>query len=424
MNIWTVVLSLACVAVAVLPATGQDEGEETTVSNGDEYEYDDTTDPAAADTPAEDGTDVPATSPLPTRIMDSPREQSTPQPPKSTTSGERSTSPTPGSPVLKQTYKSQPSKRPGPGSTTENGEWVWQTKTSSPSDSTDPSDSSSSTDSSGSTDSDSSDDPESTDSSTDASTTPVGPMKLRLTTLTPNTLRKVISPSLVHMTTTEEPDTATDSEGDVYRLSLDIGNPRCGDPKYKYHFKKYTKTNMWSGMSDVDACCLRPDIQATQDINVMNATCCLTQGSLCDDGSMKCCKNAECKDTEKGEKRCDFKAGFWKTSQSLNQPFSGWMPAKTPTLCKDSRYMFYREATCGGKGVPPKGGCCAMQDTTEPQNVYKSCCLNTPYGCCFMNGFCRRWIPSSLVPYELRENDFQKELDPDTLQIIQRETKR
>ena len=253
--------------------------------------------------------------------------------------------------------------------------------------------------------------------------TPPGPMLFRLSTLEPDTLKKVLSPSLAFFTTTDKPQTATDAEGDEFRLSLDVSNPRCGDSRYKYHYKKFTYSNMWSGLSDVDACCLRPDILATQDIRVMNATCCLTQGSLCEDGAMTCCKNAKCTKTIKGEKRCEFNAGFWQTSKALHMPFVGWKPAKTPMVCTDPRYMFYREASVAVKGMPPKSGCCAMQDTTEPENVYRSCCLNSYEGCCFKNGFCRKWIPSTMVPYEMRENDFQKEVDAEILKLIQHESK-
>lgn len=258
---------------------------------------------------------------------------------------------------------------------------------------------------------------------TTAPVTPRGPMTFRLSTLEPDTLKKVLSPSLVYMTTTVPPATATDAGGDPFRLSLDVANPRCGDSHYKYHYKKYTYSNMWSGLSDVDACCLRPDIQATQDIKVMNSTCCLTQGSLCDDGAMTCCKNAKCLQTEKGEKRCEFDAGFWQTSQNLHLAFMGWKPAKTPMVCTDSRYMFYREASNPVDGKPPRSGCCAMQDTTETQHVHRACCMNSHEGCCFSNGFCRKWVPSTMVPYEMRENDFQKELDPKILKLIQRSAK-
>lgn len=253
--------------------------------------------------------------------------------------------------------------------------------------------------------------------------TPRGPMTFRLSTLEPDTLKKVMSPSLAMMTTTNPPATATDAEGDQFRLSLDMANPRCGDGHYKYHYKKYTYSNMWSGLSDVDACCLRPDIQATQDIKVMNSTCCLTQGSLCEDGAMTCCKNAKCLQTEKGEKRCEFDAGFWQTSQNLHLAFMGWKPAKTPMVCTDSRYMFYREASNPVDGKPPRSGCCAMQDTTETQHVHRACCMNSHEGCCFSNGYCRKWVPSTMVPYEMRENDFQKELDPKILKLIQRAAK-
>lgn len=253
--------------------------------------------------------------------------------------------------------------------------------------------------------------------------TPPGPMLLRLSTLEPDTMKKVLSPSLVYLTTTDKPLTATDAEGDGFRLSLDVANPRCGDPKYKYHYKKFTYSNIWSGLSDVDACCLRPDIQATEDIHVMNSTCCLTQGSLCEDGAMTCCKNAKCLKTEKGEKRCEFASGFWQTSKALHMPFVGWKPAKTPMICTDSRYMFYREATVSVNSMPPKSGCCALQDTTEPENVYRTCCLNSHEGCCFKNGYCRKWVPSTMVSYEMRENDFQKQLDSEVLKLIQHESK-
>lgn len=270
------------------------------------------------------------------------------------------------------------------------------------------------------------DDDDSGDDDDDEETTagtPRGPMLFRLSTLSPETLRKVLSPSLAMISTTEKPQTATDAEGDEFRLSLDISNPRCGDPRYKYHYKKFTYSNIWSGLSDVDACCLRPDILATQDIHVMNATCCLTQGSLCEDGAMTCCKNAKCTETQKGEKRCEFAAGFWQTSKSLHMPFAGWSPAKTPMICTDPRYLFYREASVTVKGMRPKSGCCAIQDTTEPENVYRGCCVNTLDGCCFKNGFCRKYIPTAMAPYEMRENDFQKKLDPEVLKLIQPGTK-
>lgn len=260
------------------------------------------------------------------------------------------------------------------------------------------------------------------DDETETTTRP-GPMLFRLSTLSPETMKKVLSPALAMITTTDQPHTVTDAEGDEFRLSLDVANPRCGDPKFKYHYKKFTYSNMWSGLSDVDACCLRPDILATTDIQVMNSTCCLTQGSLCEDGAMNCCKNARCTETQKGEKRCEFAAGFWQTSKSLKMPFSGWRPAKTPIICTDARYMFYREASMPVKRFPPKTGCCAMQDTTEPDNVFRACCVNTVDGCCFRNGYCRRYIPSIVAPYEMRENDFQKQLDPEVLKLIQPESK-
>lgn len=229
------------------------------------------------------------------------------------------------------------------------------------------------------------------------------------------------SGSTISGSTTSSPEGKSTSSPKKLPLTRELSHDRCGDPIRRFHYKKFDSENIAQGLTELDACCTSPFLTPDSDAKIINADCCLVQGSVCEEGGVPCCKNAKCSKTPSGNMRCPFESGFWSTSKQLQVPaVKGWRPSTVPRYCLHSKYSFYRQITPANLtiGKQPITGCCALQDTTESALVKRYCCVNINGQCCFSNGYCTEAISSQIVSYEEKENDFQIHLDDKVLQEV------